>query len=454
MNEAVKENALTGLRKYKPYPVYKDSGVEWLGEVPAHWEITVLKHSFKVVNGSTPSITESSYWDGDIPWVTPNDLGGLKSPHISTTRRNITLAGYKSCGTNMVSAGSIVMSTRAPIGHIAIAEVDLCTNQGCRSLIPVKYRNSKFYYYLLYCKREKSKRMVKGVHLKLSRTKLGNLVIPTPMHREQNIISCFLDSKTAKIDALIAKQERLIELLQEKRAALITRAVTKGLDPDVPMKDSGIEWIGEIPEGWEVVKLAWVFNLISSGTTPPSSNPKYYDGNIPWINTGDLNDGYICDTPKKISKIALEDFSALKLHPIGTLLIAMYGATIGRVGIAKIVTTSNQACCALSKPTVADTKFIFYWFLAQRTNIISLAYGGGQPNISQTLIKSLRLPLPKQGEQKRIVDYLDQKTSRVNSLITGIQRSIELLEEYKQSLITAAVTGKIDVRPEVSSSCP
>ena len=217
-------------------------------------------------------------------------------------------------------------------------------------------------------------------------------------------------------------------------------------------KDSGVEWIGEVPEGWDLYKITWIFNLISSGTTPPTANIEYYDGNIPWINTGDLNDGYIFDTPKTVTKVAFQECSALKLFPVNTLLIAMYGATIGKTGITKIVAATNQACCALAKPSKAVPKFIFYWFLSNRNHIISMAYGGGQPNISQNLIKSLRIPLPKIEEQKNIVCFLDQKTVEIDNLIADKEKMVQLLQEMRQAIISEAVTEGLDKNVKMKDS--
>ena len=211
-------------------------------------------------------------------------------------------------------------------------------------------------------------------------------------------------------------------------------------------KDSGVEWIGEIPEHWNNKKISWIFNIIGSGTTPSTSNLEYYDGDVPWVNTGDLNDGYLYETSKMITDLALKDYSTLKFYPIDTLLIAMYGATIGKLSITKIIATTNQACCALAQPKNVNIKFIFYWFLANRNHIIAMAYGGGQPNISQNLIKSLRINLPEKHEQNAIVNFLDQKTAEIDSLVTETKNQIEKLKEYRQSLISEAVTGKIDVR--------
>ncbi|MDI3534517.1 MAG: type restriction enzyme subunit [Thermosediminibacterales bacterium] len=432
---------------YKKYERYKDSGVEWIGKIPEGWNIIKCKRLFSIVNGSTPQTNIEDYWDGDIVWLTPVDLSLSTNPYIEESLRKITREGLMNCSAKIVPEGSLVLSTRAPIGYVRIAAKKLCTNQGCKTLVPQKKLNSRYYYYHILGINSYIKSLGQGTTFtELSNAALSNILFSLPYIHEQTAIANFLDQKTAEIDSLIADKEKMIQLLQEKRQAIISEAVTKGLDRNVPMKDSGVEWIGEIPAHWSLYKITWIFNLISSGATPSSINLEYYDGNIPWVNTGDLNDGYIYDTPKTVTEIALRECSALKLFPVDTLLIAMYGATIGKLGITKIIASTNQACCALAGPKNAIIKFIFYWFLANRSNIISMAYGGGQPNISQNLIKSLRIPLPEIEEQKSIVNFLDQKTSEIDALISDIQTQIDKLKEYRQSLISEAVTGKIDVR--------
>ncbi len=435
------------MSRYKRYERYKDSGVEWIGEIPEHWGVKPLKRVFKIINGGTPSSSEESYWNGEIVWVTPNDLSKLTEACIVDSERKITQDGLHNCSARIVPKGSIVISTRAPIGYVAIAGVPLCTNQGCKSLVAINKVNPKYFYYWMHSISFYLNVLGQGTtFIELSNSSLSMVELLTPSINEQKAIANFLDQKTALIDDLIADKEKLIELLQEKRQAIITEAVTKGLNPNVRMKDSGIEWIGEIPEHWNNKKISWIFNIIGSGTTPSTSNLEYYDGDVPWVNTGDLNDGYLYETSKMITDLALKDYSTLKFYPIDTLLIAMYGATIGKLSITKIIATTNQACCALAQPKNVNIKFIFYWFLANRNHIIAMAYGGGQPNISQNLIKSLRINLPEKHEQNAIVNFLDQKTAEIDSLVTETKNQIEKLKEYRQSLISEAVTGKIDVR--------
>jgi type I restriction enzyme S subunit len=268
---------------------------------------------------------------------------------------------------------------------------------------------------------------------------------------EQLTIAAFLDHETAKIDELVSEQERLIDLLKEKRQAVISHAVTKGLNPDAPMKDSGIEWLGEVPEHWEVWKLSHAFDVIGSGTTPKSDNATFYDdGETAWVNTGDLNDGDLFDCEKRVTELALAEHSSLKIFPPGSLVIAMYGATIGKLARLQFSATVNQACCVFAGGVQVRSEFLFYWFTGLRQQIISLATGGGQPNISQEILRGLRLACPTHFEQTAIAAFLDHETAKINILTTEANRVIDLLKERRTALISAAVTGQIDVRNLVS----
>ncbi len=208
-------------------------------------------------------------------------------------------------------------------------------------------------------------------------------------------------------------------------------------------KDSKIEWIGEVPDEWRLKKISHGFRKIGSGTTPTAGNQEYYlDGEYYWLQTGDLTNGAINTTSKKITKKALEDFSTLRFYKPGSLVIAMYGATIGKVGLLNIETTTNQACCVLSEPESFISRYVYYWFTANKEIVISLGYGGGQPNISQDIIKTLRLPCPSLEEQTVIVNYLDEKTAQIDNLIRKKQKLIELLKEERTAVINEAVSGE------------
>lgn len=210
-------------------------------------------------------------------------------------------------------------------------------------------------------------------------------------------------------------------------------------------KNSGIEWIGEIPSHWEVKKVSYCFEQIGSGTTPTAGKPEYYEnGKFNWLQTGDLNDSEIIETSKKITQKALNEYSTLRFFPENSLVIAMYGATIGKTGLLMIESTTNQACCVLSKPKRLNHKFAFYWLNYVKPHVISLSYGGGQPNINQEQIRSLKIQCPTTEEQTAIATYLDRKTAEIDALIADKKRLLELYEEEKTALINQAVTKGID----------
>ena len=218
-------------------------------------------------------------------------------------------------------------------------------------------------------------------------------------------------------------------------------------------KDSGIEWIGRVPEHWESWKISHAFNRVGSGTTPESGNPIYHEnGTISWLNTGDLNDGILESCSKKVTEKALEDYSALKTFPAGSLVMAMYGATIGKTCIIDFETTTNQACCVFCKGNIIDVNFLQYWFIGNKEHIINLAIGGGQPNISQAILKDIRIWCPNMSEQIEQTNYLDNKTNKIDSLIAKKEQFISLLQEERIALINQAVTKGLDSNVNMKDS--
>ena len=210
------------------------------------------------------------------------------------------------------------------------------------------------------------------------------------------------------------------------------------------MKPSGIEWIGDIPDDWEVRKITTLLDNIGSGTTPPNNTDFYENGIIPWLNTGDLTDNYVDLIENKITEYALNQYSALKIFPKDSVVIAMYGATIGKLGILRESASTNQACCVMQCNDNLYFKFLFYSLYGYREYILTLSYGSGQPNISQKIIKDLRLPTPPLKTQQIIADYLDEKCGEIDATITKQKESIEKLKAYKQSLISETVTKGLD----------
>lgn len=204
-------------------------------------------------------------------------------------------------------------------------------------------------------------------------------------------------------------------------------------------KDSGVEWLGKIPEGWEVWKVSHAFTTCS-GTTPPAGEEKWYGGNIPWITTGELRESDISETEKCITVEALNHFTALKIIPENSLLIAMYGATIGRLARNKVPATMNQACCALAPKMTTTTEYAFFYFQVAKDFLILLSSGGGQPNISQEKIRGFSIPLPPLPTQQAIAAFLDAETARIDGLVKDYEELVALLREKRQALISHAVT--------------
>jgi type I restriction enzyme S subunit len=408
------------------YETYKPSGIDWIGEVPEHWEVKRLKNTCSLVYGE--SLAEEIRQDGVIEVFGSN--GKVGEHNISNTSEPCIIVGRKG------SFGKVNYSYRRVFAIDTTYFIDdrFTTSQ------------LRWLYYILDIIGLDKLSKDTGVP-GLNREDAYKEKLPLPPKSEQLAIANYLDDQTQKIDRLIANKKAQAEKLKELRQIEINNAVTKGLNPNAEMKVSGIEWLGEIPKHWEKRKIATNFQIIGSGTTPDAGNEEYYDelGKYYFVNTGDLKDCEIYDCEKKITEEAFAKFSSLKLFPINTLLIAMYGATIGKVGILKTEATTNQACCALANSYRFNIDYMFYFFIGIREDIIRLSYGGGQPNISQDTIKQLRIPCPPKDEQLQIVDHLKKSTKAIDRLVKNIEAQIEKLQELRKIKIYEAVTGKIKV---------
>lgn len=432
------------------YPAYKDSGFSWLGEVPAHWSINPIKRNFMIVGGSTPKSDVPAYWDGDIVWVSPADLSRLNSNYVNNSARRITQLGLESCGTTLVPPGSIVLSTRAPIGSLGIADVELCTNQGCKSLVPVAGMKSQFTAYALFSATTQLNLRGKGTtFLELSSDELGAFPIPTPPLSEQAAIEAFLNRETTKIDALIAEQEKLIALLAEKRQATISHAVTRGLDQNVQLKDSGVPWLGKVPAYWEITRLKHVTDLI---VDCPHETPVYDDtGNYLVIRTADISEGQL-DTRAMYSVGETEYLNRIRRQALAKDDI-VYGREGERWGYAALVPEDDIFCLGQRMMQFRAGKDICPRYLMWQLNSRSTyrqgqidTVGATSPHVNVGTIRNYALAKPPHKEQVDISSFLDEETSRLDALDTEAIRTINLLKERRAALISAAVTGKIDVR--------
>jgi type I restriction enzyme S subunit len=439
---------------YKPYPAYKDSGVEWIGEVPEGWRIVPLKALAQIVNGATPESGNPEYWDGDIAWFTPADLDNENVSELIKPRRRITAEGLASCAARLTPAGSVILSTRAPVGSVGVTLIPSATNQGCRTLVTNPRILPKLLADMLVAARsELSLRSNGATFQELSTDSLASLRIPLAPLEEQTAIVSFLDRATARIDALIAKKTEFIELLAKKRQALITHAVTKGLDPNVKMKDSGVEWLGQVPAHWKVRPIKSLANktgaLFIDGDWIESKNLS--DSGIRYITTGNVGVGeYKEQGSGYISESTFEELSCTEVFP-GDVLVSRLNPPIGRACIvpnlgSRIVTSVDNV---IFRPALDfSSAFVVYRFSAADYSheLGLLASGATMQRVSRTELGNVRIAWPPLDEQLAIVAVLDRETARIDLLIEKVQLSIDLLKKRRSALITAAVTGQIDLR--------
>lgn len=419
------------------YPEYKDSGAAWLGHVPHHWTVRRLGFYFE----------ERREKVSDRDFAPLSVTKGGVVPQLETAAKTDDGDNRKK-----VCAGDFVINSRSDRkGSSGASQLDGSVSLINTVLQPVEGISIEFAHHLLRSVpfQEEFYRYGKGIVADLWSTnysEMRNITLALPCVAEQVAIAAFLDGETAKIDALIAEQEKLIALLAEKRQATISHAVTRGLNPDAPMKDSGVAWLGEVPAHWGVSALSYLASL-ETGSTPDRGEPLYWNGSIPWLKTGEINWTPIREAEEFITEAGLEN-SAVKVAMPGTLLMAMYGqgVTRGRVALLEIEATYNQACAAIQFGPRIIPEFGRYFFMAAYDHIRDAGNETSQMNLSAGLIAKIRLPVPPVDEQEAAIRFLDSETARLDVLAVESERAIALLKERRSALIAAAVTGQIDVR--------
>lgn len=426
----------------------KDSGIEWIGKIPEGWELRRIKTNFDIIAGATPKSGEASFWDGDIPWITPADYT-TEGVYVSAGHKSITQDGLNSCATSLILKGSIIFSKRAPVGLVAINSNPLCTNQGCLSCVPKDSVDAKYYYYVMSIYGEQFDLFASGTTFKeISADAFANFKLPYPDYETQKRITSFLDAKCAEIDALIAAKEKTNSLLKERRQSIIYEAVTKGLDPTVPMKDSGVEWIGEIPEGWEIAALKRL-GTPATGSTPSKDNPDYWDGNIPWVSSKDMKSDYLLDSEDHITQAAVDECGLTLFNP-GTLIFCVRSGILRHtfpVAVATLPVTINQDLRALSLTGDVNPAFLLYYMRGMNDTIVTLyeKIGATVESIEMNWFLYFPVVLPSREEQDRIVKALGSRCTDLDQAVKQNEDTIRQLKEYRQSLIYEAVTGKIEV---------
>jgi type I restriction enzyme S subunit len=439
------------IEELKPYPSYKDSGVAWLGEVPEDWKLRRLKHAFRrIVGGSTPDSNEKQYWDGDIVWVTPADVS--RHERLTTSLRKITKAGLSACSSELVPQGSVIVTSRAPVGNVALACVELCTNQGCKALVPDdSVIDGRFALAVMRLLGGELQSLAGGTTFaEISTTKLGTVRMPVPPVADQAAIVRFINHADTRIHRHIHAKQKLIKLLDEEKQAIIHRAVTRGLDANVRFKPSGVAWLGDVPEHWEVVALKRVCNLLRDGTHLP---PRRMEVGFPLLSVRNIVQGKFV---RRVDDtfISERDYLALCRSFVpqkNDVLLAIVGATLGKVAVVpEMQPFQIQRSLALFRPIPNRLLPDFLAMYLASTNFQSALWTtvafSAQPGIYLNTLGNFHAVIPPLGEQDNIVRDVAQKTQQLNRGISIAEREISLLREFRTRLIADVVTGKLDVR--------
>ena len=416
--------------RYKPYPAYKDSGVQWLGEVPEGWGLKRLKYAAQCKSGKG-IVSEQIEESGEYPVYGGNGIRGFFDEY--THEGEYVLIGRQGaqCGNVHLVKGKFWASEHAVVST------------------PAHGVNAQWLYMLLHSM-NLNQYSESAAQPGLAVDAIVRISVPFPPLPEQTAIAAFLDRETGRIDALIAKKKRLIELLAEKRAAVISVAVTKGLDPDAPMKDSGVEWLGEVPEHWEVLHLKQVFSDVIYGISEVAD----VEGNFEMLTMGDINEGVVTCPQKRFvdhvdRKLLLRD---------GDLLFNRTNSLdlIGKVGVFEGGDNVTFASYLVRLRFTDDSTPYYFNYLLNTPTILARARVVALPSIGQANLNPNRYGYivvckPPKSEQIQIVQYLENEVEKLKSLIIKNQIAIAKLQEYRTALITAAVTGKIDVRGETEA---
>ena len=437
----------------KPYPTYKPSGVEWLGDIPSHWETQKLKFCSEMNGQTLPENTDPNL---TISYV---DIGSVSQGKIEQTEK-LSFKNAPSRARRAARKGDTIISTvrtyLKAIAYVGENDAKNIFSTGFCVLSPNKKFHKGYFSYF-----SQSAPFVneivsysKGVSFPaVTPVELGDLFIGVPPLPEQHRIATFLDQKTAEIDEAISKKQRLIELLKEQKAILINQAVTKGLNPNVPMRDSGVAWIGEVPAHWDILAIKRITSVpITDG---PHETPEFLDEGVPFISAEAIKNDRI-DFTKRRGFISPEEharFSKKYKPKRGDIYLIKSGATTGNVAFVDTDDEFNiWSPLAVIRPhrKMATTLFVFY-FMKSRSFFQSIELGwsyGTQQNIGMNVIENLPIVRPPIDEQHRITAFLDQKADVINEAITKKERQIDLLQEYRTILIANVVTGKIDVRED------
>lgn len=442
---------VNAVAKYQKYAEYKDSGVEWLGKIPSHWDMWKLSHAYNEIgSGTTPSTSNEENFEGDIPWIT---TGELRENVILDTKKKVskkTIDQFPTLKKYPVGSVAIAMYG-ATIGRLGIFGIEATTNQACCVMTTSNVLNNKYLFYWLQAfKNEIIQLSSGGGQPNINQEKVASLKVSAPLIDDQIKIANFLDHETAKIDSLIEKQQKLIELLKEKRQAVISHAVTKGLNPDVAMKDSGVEWLGQVPEHWEIPRLKQLVRYgssISYGIVQPGDA---LEEGVPFIQTTNISKGsFKLEDFQKTSASIESNYPRSRLE--GGEVILGIRASIGAAFVVPMSFKGVNLSRGIARILPIDflsSDFLVWYF---KSNAVDQYWGLSKQGstfseVSIETVKELNVVIPPIKEQEAISEFLLIQSDKFNNLIKAATSQKQLLLERRTALISSVVTGKIDVR--------
>lgn len=432
----------------------------WPGpSLPRDWQAVVLKRAFNVTLGKMLQTVPLDPSDREYPYLR---AANIQECGVDTADAKTMWFRPEEIQALQLKVGDLLVSEGGDVGRSAIWNGELAGPVGFQNSVnrvrPRGAGSVRFLYYwmsMLKAAGYIDALCNKATIAHLTAEKLCAVPMPLPSDKLQLAIATFLDRKIAQIDALIAAYQRLLTLLEEKRQAVITQAVTKGLDPTVPMKDSGVPWLGEMPAHWETVKVKYLV-AFSGGGTPSRDNPDYWQGNIPWVSPKDMTSNTITDTEEHVTEQALKDSSTSLVEPGRVLLVVRSGILKHSLPIAvnEVPVSLNQDMKALNRRSTDLLNSYLYWSLRGLSFVALSAWskqGATVESIEHDYLANSLIPVPPTREQEAISHLLTQTMFRSDQLISKVKSILGVLADYRSALITAAVTGQIDVREEEAS---
>jgi type I restriction enzyme S subunit len=428
----------------KRYPAYKPSGIEWIGEIPSQWECIPIRWSCSVFSGGTPNKDKPEYWDSqDIPWL---NSGEVNKGAIFNSDNFISITGFQNSSAKWIKKHTVLMALAGQgktKGSVATLEIEATCNQSMAAIEPISGKiDYKYLFYFLKSKYTQIRGLVgedrDGLNLEL----IKGIILPKPPLNEQLNITSYLDKKTALIDSTIRQKERLLELLQEERTAIINRAVTRGLDPNVPMKDSGVEWLGQIPEHWEVIKIKYIAEL-KYGLGQP---PKYKEDGLPLIRATNVYRGDIDENDLVFvdpEDVPWERDPVLKK---GDIIVVRSGAyTADSAIIPQKYDGAITGYDMVVRATGILDEFLALCLLSDYVLLAQLyqhRLRAAQPHLNREELGETVILLPPLSEQEGIVKKVKLERGAIDSTIITVRKQRLLLQEYRTTLINDVVTGK------------